>query len=50
MATTIKTKKGLSARRSNSEMATVKKSKFTEFWEKYPNGTTIVYDRKAVLK
>ncbi|GHT56860.1 hypothetical protein AGMMS49982_23880 [Bacteroidia bacterium] len=30
--------------------APVRKSKFTEFWEKYPNGTTIVYDRRAVMK
>ncbi|GAB6011380.1 hypothetical protein [Viscerimonas tarda] len=28
----------------------VKKSKFTEFWEKNPNGILTIVDRRAILK
>jgi hypothetical protein len=49
MEATIKKTAKVKVKDSKPETA-VRKSKFTEFWEKYPNGTTIVIDRKAVLK
>ncbi|GHT53883.1 hypothetical protein AGMMS49982_17680 [Bacteroidia bacterium] len=42
--------KAATAEYSQSAQATVKKSKFTEFWEKYPNGTLTVLDWRAVEK
>jgi hypothetical protein len=47
-ATTKKTAKA-KAKDSKPE-TTVRKSKFTEFWEKYPDGILTVVDRRAVLK
>ena len=49
MATTAaKATKEASTGQSNS--APVRKGRLTDFWEKYPEGTTIVYDRRAVMK
>jgi hypothetical protein len=47
---TTKTKAAKAKAKDNQPSKSVKKSKFTEFWEKYPNGTTIVLDRRAILK
>jgi hypothetical protein len=47
-ATTTKTAKANA--RDSKPNTSVKKSKFTEFWEKHPNGTLTVLDRRAVLK
>ncbi|GHT00877.1 hypothetical protein AGMMS49525_00200 [Bacteroidia bacterium] len=50
MATTVKTKNEASTGHIESKSDVQKKSKFTAFWEKYPTGTTIVFDRRAILK
>jgi hypothetical protein len=46
-ATAKTTKANVKAGKPNT---TVRKSKFTEYWEKYPEGLLTVVDRRAVLK
>jgi hypothetical protein len=42
-------KKDMVANRASSKKPR-KKSKFTEFWEKYPHGILTIVDMRAVLK
>jgi hypothetical protein len=36
--------------KDSTTSAPVRKSRFTEFWEKYPNGILTIVDMKAVMK
>jgi hypothetical protein len=44
------TKTAKAKTKDSKPSASVKKSKFTEYWEKYPEGLLTVIDRRAVLK
>ncbi|GHT51193.1 hypothetical protein AGMMS49982_08010 [Bacteroidia bacterium] len=45
-----KATKAVKVEHGETETYSLGKGRLTDFWEKYPNGTLIVYDRKAVNK
>lgn len=51
MATTaMKATTAVSAEHGKPNPTPIRKGRLTDFWEKYPNGTLTILDRRAALK